>query len=75
VDLTQVREGKIEKIGKKFHVFMYPLSKDADLGCLPRIPDPNFFRPGTRIKKIPDTLPASGSASKNLSILTQKIVF
>ncbi len=38
------------------------------------IPDPNFFRPGSR--KIPD--PGSGSASKNLSILdpknSQKIV-
>ncbi len=30
-------------------------------------PDPNFSHPGSRVKKIP------GSASKNLSILTQKI--
>jgi hypothetical protein len=33
-------------------------SSDADPGCLSRIPDPNFFHPG--------------SASKNLSILTKK---
>ncbi len=32
------------------------------------IPDPNFFHPGSRFKKIPD--PGSDSASKNLSILT-----
>jgi hypothetical protein len=32
----------------------------ADLGCLSRIPDPNFFHPG--------------SALKNFSSLTQKIV-
>ncbi len=38
------------------------------------IPDPNFFHPGYRVKKIPD--PESGSASKNWStvFLTQKIV-
>jgi hypothetical protein len=40
--------------------------------CLFQIPDPHFFHPGSRIKKIP----GSGSAfvSKNLRILTQKIV-
>jgi hypothetical protein len=32
------------------------------------IPDPNFFHHGSRVKRIP------ASASKNLSILTQKIV-
>jgi hypothetical protein len=36
------------------------------------IPDPNFFHPGSRVKMIPD--PVSGSASKKLSILTQKTV-
>ncbi len=36
------------------------------------IPDPNFFHPGSQFKKIPD--PGSGSLSKNLSILTPKIV-
>jgi hypothetical protein len=42
----------------------------ADPGCLSRIPDAgsDFFHPGSRVKKIP------GSASKNLSIFTQKIV-
>jgi hypothetical protein len=35
-------------------------------------PGPNFFHPGSRVTKIPD--PKSGSASKNLSILSQKIV-
>jgi hypothetical protein len=33
-------------------------------------PDSNFFHPGSRVKKIP----RSGYATKNLSILTQKIV-
>jgi hypothetical protein len=32
------------------------------------MPVPNFFHPGSRVKKIP------GSAYKNLSIFTQKIV-
>ncbi len=32
------------------------------------MPDPNFFHPGSGVKEIP------GSASKNLSILSQKIV-
>ncbi len=36
------------------------------------IPDPNFFHPGSRVKKIPD--PGSGSVSNNWSILTWKIV-
>jgi hypothetical protein len=35
-----------------------------------RIPDPNFFHPGSRVKRFPDP----HFASKNLSILTQKIV-
>jgi hypothetical protein len=34
-------------------------------------PHPNFFLPGSRVKKIPGS--ASASASKNLSILTQKV--
>jgi hypothetical protein len=34
------------------------------------ISDPNFLHPGSRVKKIP----YPGSASKNFSILTQKIV-
>jgi hypothetical protein len=48
----------------------------ADPGCLSRIPDPNFFHPGSRIQgqKGPDPVSGSASASKNLSILTQKIV-
>jgi hypothetical protein len=46
-------------------------SSVADPGCLSRISDPNFSitDPGSRVKKIP------GSASKNLSILTQKMVY
>ncbi len=36
------------------------------------IPDPNFFHPGSRTQGQKDS--GSGSASKNLSILTQKIV-
>jgi hypothetical protein len=44
----------------------------ADQGCLSRILHPNFFHLGSRVKEIPD--PGSGYASKNLSILTQKIV-
>jgi hypothetical protein len=43
----------------------------ADLECLSRIPDPNFFHPGSRDKKIS----GSASASKNLSILTPKNCF
>jgi hypothetical protein len=35
------------------------------------IPDPNFFHHGSRVKKISD--PGSGSASKNLVILHQKL--
>jgi hypothetical protein len=35
-------------------------------------PGSEFFYPGSRVKKIPD--PGSGSASKNLSILSLKIV-
>ncbi len=42
----------------------------ADLGCLSRISDPNFFHHGSGVKKIP----GSGSASKKLRILTHKIV-
>jgi hypothetical protein len=26
-----------------------------DPGCLSRIPDPNFFHPGSRVKKIPSS--------------------
>jgi hypothetical protein len=33
------------------------------------IPDPNFFHPGSRVKKIPGSV----SASSNLSILTKKL--
>jgi hypothetical protein len=49
----------------------------ADPGCLSRIPDPNFYHPGSeffpsRIRIFFITDP--GSASKDLSILTQKIV-
>jgi hypothetical protein len=36
------------------------------------IQDPNFFHPGSRVKRIQDT--GSGSASKKLSILNLKIV-
>jgi hypothetical protein len=42
----------------------------ADPGCLSRIPDPTFFHPGSRIRTV--SIPDPGSASKNLSILTQK---
>jgi hypothetical protein len=35
------------------------------------IPDPNFFHPGSRVKKIPDP----GSAPKNLSIFNPKNCF
>jgi hypothetical protein len=41
----------------------------ADPGSLSRIPDPNFFHPGSRIRTV---IPDPGSASKNLSILTPK---
>ncbi len=34
------------------------------------MPDPTFFHPGSRIQTV--YIPDSGSASKNLSILTQK---
>jgi hypothetical protein len=37
------------------------------------IPDPTFFYPGSRVKKIPD--PGSGSASKNLNIFNPKNCF
>jgi hypothetical protein len=42
----------------------------ADPGCLSRIPDPTFFRSGSRIRTV--SIPDPGSASKNLGILTQK---
>ncbi len=46
-----------------------------DPGCLSRFPDPNFSTPdpGSRVKKIPDSV--SGSASKNLSIFGPKNCF
>jgi hypothetical protein len=45
----------------------------ADPGCLSRIPDPTFFHPGSRIQIV--SIPDPGSASKDLSILTQKSGF
>jgi hypothetical protein len=42
----------------------------ADPGCLSRILDPTFFHPGSRIRTV--SIPDPGSASKNLSNLTQK---
>ncbi len=39
-------------------------------GCGMFIPDPTFFHPGSRIRIV--SIPDSGSASKNLSILTPK---
>jgi hypothetical protein len=42
-------------------------------GMLIRDPEQNFFHPGSSAIKIPD--PGSGSASKNVSIFNQKIVF
>ncbi len=54
-------------------------SSVADPGYLSRIPDPFFFHPGSvffhpgsRFQIFP--IPDSGSASKNLSILTPKMV-
>jgi hypothetical protein len=46
---------------------------DADPGCLYRIRNCSISDPGPRVKWIPD--PGSGFASKNLSVLTQKIVY
>jgi hypothetical protein len=42
----------------------------VDPGYLSRIPDPNFFHPGSRIRTV--SIPDPGSASKNLSVLTPK---
>jgi len=42
----------------------------ADPGCLSRIPDLNFFHPGSRIRTV--SIPDPRSSSKNLSILTPK---
>ena len=53
---------KTEQIGSD-------LSSVADPGCLSRIRIFSIPDPGSRVKKIP----GSGSASKNLSILTQKM--
>jgi hypothetical protein len=44
------------------------VSSVADSGCLSRIR--LFFHPGSRIRTV--SIPDPGSASKNLSILTQK---
>jgi hypothetical protein len=44
----------------------------ADPGCLSRIPGPTFFHPGSQIRTV--SIPDPGSASKNLSILTIKMV-
>ncbi len=41
-------------------------------GMFPRIPDRNFFHPGSQIRFF--SIPQIGSASKNVSILTQRIV-
>ncbi len=66
-----------------------PMQQCCGSGFLSRIPDPNFFHPGSRIRvfsildpgseffpsRIPDpNFFHPGSAAKNLSILTQKIV-
>jgi hypothetical protein len=45
----------------------------ADPGCLFRIPDPNFFYPGSRVEKIPGS--GSASAPKNFSILNREKLF
>ncbi len=50
-----------------------PTRSVPDPGCLSRIPDPNFFHPGSRVKKILD--PGSGSASNNLNIFNSKNYF
>ncbi len=44
----------------------------ADPGCLSWITDPTFFHPGSQIPDRNFSIPDPGSASKNLSILTQK---
>jgi hypothetical protein len=69
VDPIQIREGKIENF-EKFLVYRYIFNYEQCCGSGMFIPDPNFFQLGTRVKKFPDP----GSASKNLSILTQKLV-
>jgi hypothetical protein len=56
--------GELSESDRSRQVFFISKKKNvryasvADPGCLSRIPDPNFFHPGSR--------------SKNLSILTQK---
>jgi hypothetical protein len=64
-----------------WRLYSHPYNRTGSLGykqccgskILSRIPDPNFFHPGSWIKgqKIPD--PGSGSVSKNLSIFTQNV--
>jgi hypothetical protein len=61
---TQLNEIAVLRIRESFTGYgTYPTKRNscvADPGCLSRIPDPTFFHPG--------------SASKHLSILTQKMV-
>jgi hypothetical protein len=67
----------LEKIEVKYLDFMFQreisricykhtFHSVADVGCLSRIPDPNFYIPDPASKKIQD--PGFGSAKKNLSI-------
>jgi hypothetical protein len=55
-----------ESTQEKVRFELFP-SSVGDPWCLSQIPDPNFFHPGSEFFH-------SGSASKNLGILTQKIV-
>jgi hypothetical protein len=53
---------------KKFFFIFFPVLRDVYPGS--RISDPTFFHPGSRIRTV--SIPDLGTASKNLSILTQK---
>ncbi len=49
-------------------------SSVADLGCLSRIPDPNFFHPGSRVQGEKDSRIPDPYSHQRISILTQKVV-
>jgi hypothetical protein len=60
-------------IFKKTYCQIKTQSSVADPGCLFRIPDPNFFHPGSRVKKI--RIPDPNPHERIKVFLTQKIVF
>jgi hypothetical protein len=66
------REKKVRDFAQNWRIALPKISV-ADRKCLARIPYPNFFHPGSRIRIF--FIPDPGSTSNNLSILTPKKLF